>query len=943
MTNSPSKNRSLSRAVKLALLAGSVPLLSFGPNAYAQNQTATVEEVFVTGSRISRSDLDSASPVSVLDRTDIVSAGLTDVGNLVQRMPSMSGSPIGTTTNNGGNGSVQIDLRGLGVDRTLTLINGKRVVDGGDYQTIPTTMIERVEILKDGASAVYGADAVAGVVNIITRRDFEGLSLDIQQADFFDMGSGQQQSIGLIAGKTFDGGNFVFGAEYVKQEEAYQRDAPWDYFQDSYYIYPEGCENQVAAPYDGTPTGGCYPLGSSRIPEGRIRFQGSNAEFMNVDGSGLTAFDGRTYNYAPVNYIQTPYERTNIFAEANFDITDQMRFNASLRGNLRTSSQELAPLPYDSRPGFDPAYSGVFNGEAYNGISEDNFYLVQALTAANLPIAAATQVRRRMVETNRRFEQDITQYQANMSLEGTVGEYDWDVYYSRGHRSRTDNDFGQLFGPALANAMGPSADLNGDGAPECYQDINDPNSLIAGCVPINFFGGPGSITPAMLAYAGVNLVDTRVTRLEELGFGVSGDLWELPGGTMGWAAGIGYRMDGFTYSPDSGKQQNQVTGSVGLGTDGSLYSTALYGEFLAPVYDNGTQSLNLTGGVRRDDYNTFGSDTTWQFGAEFQALETVKLRATAGTVFRAPTITDLFQGLTDDAPTYVDPCVPPAGQALPPGCAQVGVQTDNQLPAKVGGNPNLIPETGDTFTAGVVWTPEFGSGDLSLTVDYWKTDLDDGISSLGVQFILEDCYVRQNASSCGLITRTADYNISQVLDTNLNVAKQGAAGVDTELRYNFDTAFGQFETAFLWAYLIERTKTPDPTSAEIGLTGRYTDPTAQDGGAYARNKINYSVQWQRDNLSVGYLGEYIHGLDADTFCNCGPQGATYIQKIDSQLFHDVVGSYQFGQGTSLSAGITNVTDEEPPFIEVGFNASTDPATYRQFGRGYYMRLTHEFK
>lgn len=955
MTTGSTSKSQISGAVKLAILASSMPLLSAFPStAMAQSGGTSsaetdLEEIIVTGSRIKRSDIDSASPVSVLDREAIVTTGITDVGNIVQRMPSMSGSPIGTTTNNGGNGSVQIDLRGLGVNRTLTLVNGRRVVDRGDYQTIPVEMIERVEILKDGASAIYGADAVAGVVNIITRRDFEGLSLNVQHADFFDMESGNQQSFGLIAGKTFDGGNLVFGAEYVDQEQAFQSDAPWEFFQDSYVIFPEGgCERQLTDPFDGTPTGGCLPAGSSRIPEGLLRFADTQEEFMNVDGSGLTPFDDRSYNYAPVNYIQTPYKRTNLFAETNFEISENVRFSAALRGNMRTSAQELAPLPYDSRPGFDPGYVGQFNGVQYNGISEDNFYLVQAAAAAGLAPAAVDQVRRRMVETNRRFEQDVTQWQTNLSLDGTIdglGSLEalaWDVYYSRGRRSRTDVDLGQFFGPSLANAMGPSADLDGDGNPECYTDINDPASLIPDCVPMNFFGGPGSVTQEMLDYVGIDLVDTRVTNLEEVGLGISGTAFELAGGDFGWAAGVAYRRDSFTYAPDSGKQQNQVTGSVGLGTDGSLYSRAIYAEFLAPVFDNGTQAIDLTGGIRYDDYNLFGADTTWQIGVEFQALESLKLRATAGTVFRAPTITELFQGFSDSAPTYSDPCIPPEGQALPPGCAQVGVQTDNQLPAKVGGSPDLIPETGDTFTAGLVWTPAFSDGGLSLTVDYWQVEIEDGISSLGAQFILEDCYIRQNADSCSRITRTVDYNISQLVDTNVNVADQGASGVDTELRYSFETSFGEFETSLLWAYLIERTKTPNEFSAEIGLGGRYTNPTAEDGGAYARNKVNYSIQWHRDGLSIAYLGEYIHDLVADTQFCCR-SGAIYVHDVDSQLYHDLVGSYSFSQGTTVSAGITNLTDEEPPFIDSGFNASTDPATYRLFGRGYYLRLSHDFE
>ncbi len=949
-------NSKLRSAVRFALGTGSglMAAMAFAPGAMAQDSGAEVlEEITVTGSRIKRADLDSASPVTVIDRDAILSTGITDVGNLIQRMPSMSGSPIGTTTNNGGNGSVLVDLRGLGTDRTLTLVNGKRVVDGGDYQTIPAAMIERVEVLKDGASAVYGADAVAGVVNIITRTDFEGIEVDLQTADFFDMDSGAQQSVSIIGGKAWADGNFVFGAEYVDQEEAYQADAPWAYFQDSYYIYPEGCEFTLTQPY---PTG-CFPIGSSRIPESRLAFI-SNGTFMVPDQGGvMQTYDGRTYNYAPVNYIQTPYERLNLFTEMNFDLTDDIRFTSSVRANFRESAQELAPQPYNSPT--DPGYSGVFGGTAYNGISEDNFYLVQAIdryNAANgttLPYEPVRDARRRMIETTRRFTQDITQVQASFGLAGSFNEVDWDVYYNHGRRSRQDVDFGQFYGPALSNAMGPSADLDADGTPECYQDVSDPSSLITGCVPFNFFGGPGSVTQEMLDYVGVDLVDTFFTELTELGFGLSGTAFELPGGEFGWAFGVGYLAQEFTYTPDSAKQQDQVTGNTGAGTDGGLYAVNYYGEFLAPLWDNGTQSLDVTGGLRYDDYNIFGGDTTWQLGVEFQAIESLKLRATAGTVFRAPTITDLFAGQVDSFPTYSDPCIPAAGDPLPPGCAQVGVQLDSQVLARVGGNPNLVPETGDTFTAGFVWTPEFSAGqDLSVTVDYWDTQLEDGISSLGVQFILEDCYVRENPASCALITRRADYSIAQILDGNLNVAEQGANGVDTEVRWSFDTEFGQFETAFLWSHLLERTKTASPISAEEDLSGRYTDPTAEDGGAYATDKINYSIQWYRNNLSVGYMGEYISELDADTFCNCdsdgdpsnnGPNGE-YIQAIDSRLYHDIVATYEFvDTGTKIAAGITNITDEEPPYIEVGFNANTDPATYRLFGMGYYVRLTQSFE
>ena len=545
-----------------------------------------------------------------------------------------------------------------------------------------------------------------------------------------------------------------------------------------------------------------------------------------------------------------------------------------------------------------------------------------------------------MVETTRRFEQDINQFQANLGLEGSFNEIDWELTFSKGHRTRSDQDFGQFNGARLIQAMGPSADLDGNGTPECYTDIADPATLIADCVPFNFFGGPGSVTADQIAWVSTNLNDTYVEDLEEAGFGFTGSLFELPGGELGWAAGFGYRGASYQYRADSNKIANAVTGSVGESSFGTLYSTGYYVELLAPVFDNGTQSLDLKGGARYDGYNLFDGETTWSFGAEFQVIESLKLRGTVGTVFRAPTMEDLFQGLADNAPTYGDPCFVADPADLPPGCAQIPLDTpDPQAPARIGGNENVVPETGDTFTVGAVWEPGFAEG-LSMTVDYWKTDIENGISTYGVQYIMDDCYIRQNQASCDLITRTSEYALEEVIDTAVNVSEQGAEGVDTEIRYAFETSFGDFDAAVLWAYLIERYKKQSPISDIDYLAGRFIDDTVEDGGGYPRNKINYSLQWTLNDLTVGYLGEYIHHMTSD-----GTPGFSddYTYETEDLLYHDLTGSYSFGQGTSIAAGVTNLTDEEPPFIAAGFNANTSPEMYRMLGMGYYLRLSHEFE
>ncbi len=668
----------------------------------------------------------------------------------------------------------------------------------------------------------------------------------------------------------------------------------------------------------------------------------------------MELYDGRNYNYAPVNYLQTPFKRTNLFSEAHFDLTDNVRFNAEFRANYRESSQEAAPMPYDSRPGFDPGHSGVFNGIPYNGIHQDNYYLRQAVdlynatNGASLVYEPVNNAQRRMIEASRRFEQEVVQYQYVVGLEGEFSDMNWDVFLNQGWRSRTDVDFGQFGGTALHNALGPSADLDGDGAPECYGDITDPGSILGSCVPLNLFGGGSvvretgevitqSITPEMLSYVSVPLNDSYKTNATQFGANITGGWFDLPGGELGWAAGYGHWKQEFTYSPDSAKFSGNVSGNKGESTHGILKNDSFYGEVLAPVWDNGTQNLILKGGLRYDEWNVFDGDTTWQFGVEFQALESLKLRGTAGTVFRAPTISDLYAGTYDSFPQYNDPCVPRAGEALPPGCDRLAVQDNVQVLARIGGNPNLIPETGDTFTVGLVWTPQFGDHGFSTTVDYWEIDLDDGISSLGVQFILDDCYINLNETACDLITRRpGDYSVASMIDGNLNVATLGAKGVDTEIRWNYDSSIGQWNAAILWAHLIERTKEAFPGDGVVEKQGTYTDATAEDGGAYAEDKVNLSLQWTWHDLSIGYLGEYISSLTSEAIFEPG-----YWYDVPSNFYHDVVATYTWG-GTTIAGGITNFTDEEPPYIDAGFNAKTDPSTYRMFGRGYYLRFSWKF-
>jgi len=934
-----SSSNKLSVAVRAALGLGvSLAALSAAP-AIAQDNSAdeSFEEIVVTGSRIKRNDLESASPVTVVTRADMVATGMTDVGDLIQRMPAASGSPIGTTTNNGGNGGVYVDLRGLGVSRTLNLINGKRTVDGGDYQAIPSVMIERVEILKDGASTVYGADAVAGVVNVITRSDFEGVEITAQRSDSFEADAGKQDTLSIIAGTSFDDGHFVFGLEAVDQEAAYQGDYPWYHFQFPYVVYPSAdCLNG-----DGIPTEACYPWGSSRIPEGRIRTSDGDTFMVEDAMAGLVGYDGRSYNYNPVNYMQTPYSKLNIFSEARFNVNKTTEVYAEFRATHRESAQELAPMPYDSR--FDPAYV-VDPATGTEGVSRYNYYwngmYQQAVadgTVTNPVTPDIVDMRRRVVETTRRFEQEVTQMQFSFGATGELGFKDWtyDSFLGMGFRQSDDTDYGQFFGPYLRNALGPSADVDGDGVPECLLDINDYSSVIAGCVPMNMTGGAGTITPEMLAYVSTPLSDFQNSKQIQSGVSVAGTAFSLPAGDVQVALGVDYRKEEYTYAPDSAKVMEEATGNVGAGTDGEYDVTSVYMESLIPVYDNGTQNVNVEFGLRNDNYSTSGSESIYSLKIDAQIIEDLRFRMTTGEVFRAPGIGSLFAGMVDGYPTYADPCDPTNNEngMAAQYCPMDSAQDDTQVRARSGGNPNLRPETGNTLTAGLVWSPTFADVDMNFTIDYWEVDLTDVISGYGAQQILNKCYEEGEQWACDLIVRRQDdaYSIDYINTVSLNLSEMAASGVDFQWDGTTEVGPGSLRGSVLLSHQISNERRAEPGASTDDLVGMF------NGSTYAEDKVNYSVGYDWNSFSVTYMGEYISGTESPWYFLDGNQ------QIDAQLYHDITATYTFEEtDTRIAFGLSNITNEFPPFIEDGFNGSTDPSAYRVSGRSYYLRVTQSF-
>lgn len=937
----------LQKAIKIAMLASAVMAVSM-PAAYAADEADEgLEEVVVTGTRIKNLNLESFSPVTTIKREDLLATGVTDIGDLLNSSPISSGSPIGTTTNNGGSGAVQVDLRGFGAARTLVLIDGVRTVEGNDFQTIPAAMIERVDLALQGAGAVYGSDAVAGVINVITRKDIEGIELTAETNWVTDVTDDTVDTYSFAAGKTFDNSNIQFIAEYAEQDAATQSDYPYEFFQYPYYLYDQNgsigtyLENGIVGPNTDPNNYSVIILGSSRVPGGNFRLAEDATNPVNgvtySAGDRLTRdlgtgefrpylgniFDvpNDTYNYAPVNYIQTPYKKFNLYSAFETEITDNVEFSTSLRYNKRSSEQLLAPVPYNS--GTDPSYADIVPGVAISG---DNYY--------NVFGADLNDARRRMIERPRSFTQDVSQFQIVSKFSGSLmNDLNWQAQHSFGQRETTSIDYGQLNGVNLALALGPSF-LDGSGNVVCGTAA----APVAGCVSADFFSGPGGVTDAMYDYIGTTLIDSLRTQQHIYSAGVD-SVFTFGGRDFGWAAGVERREQDLRFIPDSAKVAGTVTGNKTNGTVGEDSVDSVYFEVGSTLFDNGQQTFDATVGTRYDDYETAGGTTNSQFGMKFQAIDGVVLRADYAEVFRAPSIGALFGGGSDGFPTANDPCSNRHSGAYTPVNCPAGTvdQPDTQLLARGGGNPNLLPEEGENTSFGIIYQPSFVDG-LNLSLDFWKVELESSIGSISTQGILDFCHdpAFNLQSQCGAINRRADGSIAFVQTGLQNISNEEVSGWDFQANYMFDIpAWGSsMRTNLVWTRIKDQLYQPDPASDVEQLAGTFSE-------AYQLNspedKANLTAVLTRGPLTLTYGAEYVRSI----WTQASFTGESY--KVPTSIYHDISAAYEINDDLTVSGGFGNITNEDPPYFDSGFNASTDPSTYRIGGTTAFIRAAYKFK
>ncbi len=932
-------NSKLAKAIRLAMMVGAGAATAIAAPAFAAEESAeAIEKIEVTGSRIKRADMEGANPVQVISRQDMINTGINNVGDLLQEIPSVAGAATNQSINNGGSGAIRVSLRGLGAARTLVLLNGRRVVASGtganssvDLSTIPTAIIKRVEVLKDGASAIYGSDAIGGVVNIITRDDFDGLEFNAARDQSTTNGDGASTDLDFITGLSSDKGAVVMSGYFSRQEAQWSGDRDWSAFEfdldpDTLEIDKGGSSAPPWGRYNGIAGDGCssFTHGAGSGPG-----QSDPQDFSNPTGYDCWDWDKDTYNYAPANYHLLPVERYGLFVQGNYEINDHFNFFSEASYSHRSASTKLAPEP------LAPLVFFGYDGAPY---SADNYY--NQMFGPKDKDGNSVQIddwRRRVVETGGRSDNytlNTTRFVAG--FHGEINdEWSYEFSYIYGKNETSNRTGGNFNLQKVGQAVGPSF-MDEAGNIVC----GTPESPIEGCVSLNTFGTPFTetgITQEMLDFVTFEGHDVGENEQQIVALSIVGDAFELPAGNVGVAFGLEHREEKGGDFPDALVALGITTGSSRLATEGSYSVDEAYFEMAIPLLSDAplAQSLDLDLAVRYSDYDTFGDTTNHKVGIKWRPVDSLMVRGTLSSAFRAPSTSDLFGGAGITYPTVSDPCATNAtANCIADGVPVGGYEAlGDQLRQTYGGNPEAEPEEADILTVGLVYNPEFIEG-LSFTLDYWDIELTNAISSIGPDVILQGCAA--TGDYCDKIDRWPDGNVKLIDDRTSNVGGVDSSGYDFNIRYATETSWGDvnvnLDSTFYDTY--------DKTLAD-GTLQEHAGWYVKDGdGNFPEWKHTLNMSLRQDDWSAVWSVRYIDEVQENwTVWWSNTVGE---RTIDSQTIHNARFTYFAYENMSVSLGLDNVFDQDPPFAASGFNDNTDPRTYATNGRHVNLSVGLKF-
>ncbi len=958
-------------------------------------QQTEVSEIVITGSRIARQDYVSESPIVTIGQDRIVEAGMATIENALNQLPQFQPSNgAGTNTTNFVTtpGQAYANLRGLGPTRTLVLVDGRRMVAGNpnavvDLNTIPTFLVQNVETITGGASAVYGSDAIAGVVNFKLRKNFEGLVVDAQLGSTSENDAGQQ-SFSVGWGKNFaEGrGNLSVGLSYDRREGLVASDRDWaaiGYSVLTTGLTPSGAATIPDGRFDPTSNAGGaantptqaamdavfakYGFAAGSVARGaNLSFNADGTLFStspvrNYRGDQMPGFSATSYtfNSADYRYLNLPLDRWSLYASGRYDLGAAEAYG-TFSYTTYDVSRQLGPAS---------ASDGAFPGPDIV-VPVTNPYIpadLQALLASRANPTAAFFPRRAFSEVGGRLSDNTYEtFQIVGGLRGDFGfkDWKWDVYASYGEMNHTEDQHGNVSRAAMRELT-----FAADGGK-------------AICGGFNIFGA-GKVSPGCAAYIAREVSnDTKIQQTVLEGF-VTGSIFDLPAGAVKFSAGAQYRKDQFDYAPDALLQGPDLVGfNPAVPVKGDISSKEIYGELLIPILSQAplAYSLDLSLGGRIADYNTTGTISAYKADLTWRPVESLMLRGGYQRAVRAPNIAELFSpqslgfsgiGTPGAGTTAGDPCDVRSSfrtggaaaqvralciaQGVPAGIVDTYNQASTQVEILGGGNPGLSEEKSDSYTLGAVWAPRIDAPflrRLSVSLDYYKIELEDVVGSLSVQTIVGECFNTGGANPsfdnsnfyCQQFKRIGNGNITGVLTTQVNLAAWKTSGIDAQVDWGFDLAdlglpesAGAFDLNLVVSKLESFEKQARPGAPFLESAGTIGGDLS--GGAYPEWKSTLSATYRVGPAKATLRWRHIAAMQ--DFRSVPVFSPTAVDTPDYDLF-DVVGSWSFDERVTMRIGVNNVGDKDPPFYTSYSNSNTDPSTYDVLGRRFFVGLNARF-
>lgn len=974
------------------LMAGAAPVVLgfalFSTPAYAQDDAA-VQEIVVTGSRIARPDLEISSPVRVLGNEEISLRAPATAEELLRDLPSARPN-LGPGVNNGSDGSSSIDLRGIGSNRTLVLLDGRRIVPFGldgvtDLNTIPVALIERVDVVTGGASSVYGADAVAGVVNFITKADFTGIDLSGNYR-ITERGDAAAYQADLVTGASFDDGrgNAVLAFGYSKSAALNQNRRKYgEYALNTGNGEPLGSQTAVPS----------FLLGPA-IPG--LANDGLGYVIDPATGAFRTAAASDLFNYNPDNLYQTPLERYNIYGSARYEFSDSAElYSSAMYTNSKVSILSAASGTF-TNPYFMPLSNPYLPEAARNQLcSAANLNATQCAAAGAATSTTSLDYRevpvtlaRRFTEYGPRFQSvDTAQFQIQAGVRGKLSEsirYDVSAQFGETNQNQTRENWGSYSRVQQA--------LRAFNTTSCTNTAN-------GCVPLNLFGPEGSITPQMIGFFDLDSYIRRTVQQTVVTGSVSGDLFDitspLAGAPIAFSVGAEYRKLTAEANPDgSARIQSEVLGTgARVPQDFGKYDVKeVFGELIIPLVEDKPffYKLAIEAGIRYSDYSTTGASTTWKAGGSWEPAEGFKLRGMYQRAVRSPNIQELFASpVTGLSSLQLDPCqgaLPTGNAGLTALCIATGAPaaaigaipspSASQINATSAGNPLLDVERARTITLGGVFTPSFVPG-LSITADYFDIRVTDAITQPAQGDILNGCYsttlnpTQVYNSFCQLIGRNpingglngAGETLGVVLGfSNLGIIDTSGIDLGISYRLNVDSLGiggepGSLTFGFNGTYLDHYYFQANPLAINRDCTGYYstncTNPRPEfkwnARTTYASGPIRASLLWRY--ISGVDIEPYRPGSTAGTTTPNGPNPTTVYdpyESIPAYSYFDLNLGAEVSEHLDISLLVSNLFDKQPPIVGSGAggtafnNGNTFPTTYDVFGRMFTISARLKF-